>query len=191
MYDVEIYNNCLSLFDAEQYASENGCSSPDEGAIEYFKNEYPKDVDVDNDISVYSFNKPIGKKVGRVANGCIYLVKGKQLSYYCLIRNVNEGKMRMKKNKNIVKLNEAHLKKIVSDSVKKVLKESIFPKGPISQDGDETIQLNSAIHELKETISILEKFYNSGMNEKRLLEMAQRYCKRGMSLIDGMVSYAK
>lgn len=98
--------------------------------------------------------------------------------------NLMESK---KVKKGVVKLNEAQLRKIIAESIK----QSIFPKGPISQDGDEKIQLNRAIHELKEAISILEKFSNSGMSEKRLLEMAQVYCKRGMSWINGLVSYAK
>jgi hypothetical protein len=120
MNDIEIYNQPLHLYDAKEYAREHGCSTPDDGAILYFKNEYPKGIDVDNDTSVYTYDKPIGKLVGHINNGDIYLVNGKNISYYCLVKNNFENEQSVK---NTVKLNESQLRKIVAESVKKVLKE--------------------------------------------------------------------
>lgn len=123
MNDIEIYNQPLHLYDAKEYAREHGCSTPDDGAILYFKNEYPKGIDVDNDTSVYTYDKPIGKLVGHVNNGDIYLVNGKNISYYCLVKNNFENEQNLK---NTVKLNESQLRKIVAESVKKVLKEGYY-----------------------------------------------------------------
>ena len=180
MNDIEIYNQSLHLYDAKEYAREHGCSTPDDGAILYFKNEYPKGIDVDNDTSVYTYNKPIGKLVGHVNNGDIYLVNGKNISYYCLVKNNFENEQNMK---NTVKLNESQLRKIVAESVKKVLSENCFHSRDPFETSDAEVNLNKAIYELKETVNILEKFCNNGMNEKRLLEMAQAYGERGMRFL--------
>ena len=91
---------------------------------------------------------------------------------------IKESKTNKNMKKNIIKLNENSLKQIVTESVKKVLKEEgIFKKSlSLSSDGDERLAVNNAIHELTEAVSILNKFLENGMMEKRLLEMADTYC---------------
>lgn len=93
--------------------------------------------------------------------------------------------------KNTVKLNEAQLKKIVAESVKKVLKENCFHSNDPFETSDAEVNLKKAIHEFKETVNILERFCKDGMNEKRLLEMAQAYGERGMRLLEMVVSSAR
>lgn len=93
---------------------------------------------------------------------------------------------------NVVKINENTLKQIVAESVKKALKEEgIFKRSlSLSTDGDERLAVNSAIHELTETVSILNKFLKNGMMDKRLLEMADSYCQRGYSHIANLIKLA-
>ena len=94
--------------------------------------------------------------------------------------------------KNVVKINENTLRQIVAESVKKVLNEDgIFKKSmSLSSDGDERLAVNNAIHELTEAVSILNKFLENGMMEKRLLEMADTYCQRGYSQIENLINLA-
>lgn len=61
---------------------------------------------------------------------------------------------------------------------------------PLSSDGDERLAVNNAIHELTETVSILNKFLENGMTDKRVLEMADTYCKRGYSHIANLINLA-
>ena len=98
----------------------------------------------------------------------------------------------LKENKQSVKINESQLRKIVTESVKKVLKEDgLFKKSPsLSSDGDERLAVNNAIHELTEAVSVLNKFLENGMMEKRLLEMADTYCQRGYSHITNLINLA-
>ena len=93
--------------------------------------------------------------------------------------HTNESKTK----KNTVKLNEAQLRKIVAESVKKVLSENRFHSRNPFETSDAEANLKNAIEELKEAIIILEEFRNNGMNEKRLLEMAQAYGERGMRFL--------
>lgn len=104
--------------------------------------------------------------------------------------NMMNGKV--KENKHTIRLNENALMQIVAESVKKVLKEEgIFKKSPsLSTDGDERLAVNNAIHELTEAVSILNKFLENGMMEKRLLEMADTYCQRGYSYIANLIKLA-
>ena len=89
-------------------------------------------------------------------------------------------------------VHENKLNKIVAESVKRVLKEEgIFKKSPsLSSEGDERLAVKNAIHELTETVSILNKFLENGMMEKRLLEMADTYCQRGYSHIANLIKLA-
>ena len=164
MNDIEIYNQPLHLYDAKEYAIEHGCSTPDDGAILYFKNEYPKGIDVDNDTSVYTYDKPIGKLVGHINNGDIYLVNGKNISYYCLVKNNFENEQSVK---NTVKLNESQLRKIVAESVKKVLKE----------EGKQTISQDQA------GILLLKSVDNNDF-EDRIYEFAMELCDARIHAIE-------
>jgi len=94
-------------------------------------------------------------------------------------------------NKNIIKLNESQLKKIVAESVKNVLLENSFYSSNPFETSDTEVNLKKAIHELKETVNILETFCKDGMNEKHLLKMAQAYGERGMRLLGMAVSSAR
>jgi hypothetical protein len=85
--------------------------------------------------------------------------------------------------KDVVKLSESQLKKIIAESVKNVLSENSFGDRDPFANSEAASNLERDIHELKETVNILEKFCDNGMNEGRLLKMAQAYGERGMRLL--------
>ena len=103
----------------------------------------------------------------------------------------NESKTNKNMKKNTIKLNESQLKKIVAESVKNVLLENCFHSSNPFETSDAEVNLKNAIHELKETVNILETFCKDGMNEKHLLKMAQAYGERGMRLLGMAVSSAR
>ena len=95
-------------------------------------------------------------------------------------------RLQVRSDSDIVKLDEA-----VVGSKEKLKEEGIFRKSPsLSNDGDERLAVNKAIHELTEAASILNKFLENGMVEKRLLEMADTYCQRGYSHIANLIKLA-
>jgi len=104
---------------------------------------------------------------------------------------INESKMNKNMKKNTIKLNESQLRKIVAESVQNVLLENCFHSSNPFETSDAEVNLKNAIHELKETVNILETFCKDGMNEKRLLKMAQAYGERGMRLLGTAVSSAR
>ncbi len=139
----------------------------------------------DNDKSIAKLEKEKEEKEKRKA-------KDFKSATPCYMKPSNAKITKKKVNENsVVKLNESQLRKIVAESVKKVLKENSFHSRDPFETSDAEVNLNKAIYELKETVNILERFCKDGMNEKRLLEMAQSYGERGMRLLEMAVSSAR
>ena len=78
-------------------------------------------------------------------------------------------------------------------SVMETLEEGGIFRKPVSlsNDGDSEMCVKDAIHELSETVSILKKFLDGGMKEKRLFEMASVYFQRGHSAMKNLIEMVR
>lgn len=200
IYDPEV----IKIVDKKVYNVKKGASGDDikkdyintsdyTERLDKFNSEHPEELAQREKFKGHIATKPKGYIAGKKYDSPLnfnYPVDGAFKGDKS--HNVSESKTNKNMKKNIVKINEATIRKVVAESVKKMLKEEgIFKKSPsLSSDGDERLAVNNAIHELTEAVSILNKFLENGMMEKRLLEMADTYCQRGYSHIANLINLA-
>ena len=98
----------------------------------------------------------------------------REMSFPCKIENITESKTNKNMKKNVVKINENTLRKIVAESVKKVLEEDYYEdwkkkyetkqrKGFSTKDADSTVKMMARIAKNKKNNPYLNENHNQGI----------------------------